>query len=130
MTALSVGSWFFEVMAFYLTLVGLGVSGGWDTLFKAAFILPISTLAAALLLTPGGLGVAEAGIASLSRRLLDMSKGEASAATLIVRIATLWFGVVLGLAMFAILTHRLSRQGKKLDAIREPALASEPDAVA
>ena len=59
-----------------------------------------------------------------------MSKGEATAATLIVRIATLWFGVALGLAMFAILTHRLSRQGKKLEAVREPALTSEPDAVA
>ena len=48
MTALSVGSWFFEVLAFYLTLVGLGVDGGCDTLLKAAFILPISTLAAAI----------------------------------------------------------------------------------
>jgi uncharacterized protein (TIRG00374 family) len=115
MTVLSVGSWFFEVLAFYLTLVGLGVSAGPDTLFKAAFILPIATLAAAVLLTPGGLGVAETGIASLSQELLDMGKGAATAGTLIVRIATLWFGVLLGLAMFAILTHRLGKQGKTLE---------------
>lgn len=115
MTLLSVGSWFFEVLAFYLTLVGLGVSGGPDTLFKAAFILPIATLAAAVLLTPGGLGVAETGITSLSQELLHMGRGAATAGTLIVRIATLWFGVVLGLAMFAILTHRLARQGKDLE---------------
>jgi uncharacterized protein (TIRG00374 family) len=115
MTLLSVGSWFCEVMAFYLTLVGLGVGHGPDTLFKAAFILPISTLAAAVLLTPGGLGVAETGITGLSVRLLDMSKGAATTGTVIVRMATLWFGVLLGLCMFAILTHRLGKLGKSLD---------------
>ncbi len=115
MTALSVGSWFFEVLAFYLTLIGLGVDASPDTLFKAAFILPISTLAAAVLLTPGGLGVAEIGITGLSRDLLHMSKGAATVGTLIVRIATLWFGVLLGLAMFAVLTRRLARQGVSLD---------------
>jgi len=127
MTALSVGSWFCEVVAFYLTLVGLGISGSADTLFKAAFILPIATLAAAVLLTPGGLGVAETGITSLSEKLLDMGRGAATAGTLIVRLATLWFGVALGLAMFAVLTHRLSRAGHALDATVEPAL-SGPDA--
>ena len=115
MTLLSVGLWFFEVLAFYLTLIGLGVSDGPDTLFKAAFILPIATLAAAVLLTPGGLGVAETGITSLSQELLHMGKGAATAGTLIVRIATLWFGVLLGLAMFAVLTHRLARQGTNLE---------------
>ncbi len=127
MTVLSVGSWFFEVLAFYLTLVGLGVSAGPDTLFKAAFILPIATLAAAVLLTPGGLGVAETGITSLSEQLLHVGKGTATAGTLIVRIATLWFGVLLGLAMFAVLTHRLGKQGKRLEDISDgpPPLASD-----
>jgi len=128
MTVLSVGSWFFEVLAFYLTLIGLGISAGPDTLFKAAFILPIATLAAAVLLTPGGLGVAETGITGLSKELLGMDKGAATAGTLIVRLATLWFGVLLGLAMFAVLTRRLARQGKTLEAPHEPALASGPDA--
>ena len=116
MTGLSVASWFCEVMAFYHTLVGVGVGGSFDTLFKAAFILPIATLAAALLVTPGGLGVAEAGITSLSRELLDMSKSAATVATLIVRIATLWFGVILGLVMFGVLTRRLARRGIDLRA--------------
>ncbi|MEX2247027.1 MAG: lysylphosphatidylglycerol synthase transmembrane domain-containing protein [Dehalococcoidia bacterium] len=114
MTGLSVGSWFFEVMAFYLTLVGLGVDGSLDTLLKAAFILPIATLAAAVLLTPGGLGVAETGITSLSQELLDMSRSAASVGTLIIRIATLWFGVAVGLVAFAVLTRRLARAGHAL----------------
>jgi uncharacterized protein (TIRG00374 family) len=116
MTVISVGSWFCEVMAFYLTVVGLGVSGGVDTLFKAAFILPIATLAAAVLLTPGGLGVAETGITSLSQELLHMAKGAATAGTLIVRVATLWFAVVLGLAMFGVLARKLAREGHSLEA--------------
>lgn len=128
MTLLSVGSWAFEVLAFYLTVVGLGESAGVDTLFKAAFILPISTLAAAVLLTPGGLGVAETGITGLEKELLDMNKGAATAGTLIIRLATLWFGVALGLAMFGVLTHRLGKQGKTFDATAETAIASGPDA--
>jgi uncharacterized protein (TIRG00374 family) len=124
MTALSVVSWFFEVLAYYLTLVGLGVSGSLDTLLKAAFILPISTLAAALSFMPGGLLVAEIGITALSRRLLDLSKNTATVATVIVRIATLWFGVVLGLIAFAVLTRRLGRQGISLEADVSAALAA------
>ncbi len=135
MTGLSVASWMFEVAAFYLTLVGVGVGGGFDTLFKAAFILPIATLAAALLVTPGGLGVAEIGITSLTKRLIIDPQGgfadpraTATLATIIIRIATLWFGVVLGLAMFAVLTRRLARRGVRLEGAQEPALASSDPA--
>jgi uncharacterized protein (TIRG00374 family) len=131
MTSLSVGSWFFEVIAFYLTLIGLGIDGSADTMFKAAFILPIATLVAAVSLFPGGLLVAEAGITGLTLELFDgVTRSRATVATLVVRIATLWFGVVLGLAMFAILTRRLARQGKSLEAAPEPALAAGTDPAA
>ncbi|HEY8172637.1 MAG TPA: lysylphosphatidylglycerol synthase transmembrane domain-containing protein, partial [Dehalococcoidia bacterium] len=116
MTGLSVVSWSFEVLAFYLTLVGLGVDGSLDTMLKAGFILPIATLAAAILLTPGGLGVAEIGITSLSQELLDMGKSTATLGTLIIRIATLWFGVALGLIAFAFVARRLSKKEQLRDA--------------
>ena len=128
MTALSVASWMFEVLAFHLTLVGLGVPNTADTMLKAAFILPISTLAAAIFFTPGGLFVAEAGITSLCRRLLDMSRSSAAVATLIIRIATLWFGVAVGLVAFAVLLRKMARQGKALTMEPEPALAGGSDA--
>jgi uncharacterized membrane protein YbhN (UPF0104 family) len=114
MTLLSVVSWSFEVLAFYLTLVGVGADAGFDTLSKAAFILPISTLAAAIFLTPGGLIVAEIGITKLSQDLVDLTKSAATVATLIIRVATLWFGVVVGLIAFAFVTQRLNRLGKHL----------------
>ena len=106
MTAVSVAAWGTQVVAFYLVLIGLDVDAGVDTFARASFILPISTLAAALLLLPGGLGVAETGITSLSESLLDLGRSTASAATLIVRVSTLWFAVVLGLIAFAIVLRR------------------------
>jgi uncharacterized protein (TIRG00374 family) len=128
MTSLSIGSWMFEVLAFHLTLIGLGVPNTADTMLKAAFILPISTLAAAIFFTPGGLFVAETGIASLCRRLLDMSRSSAAVATLIIRIATLWFGVAVGLLAFGVLLRKMAKQGKSLSMEPEPALTSGSDA--
>jgi uncharacterized protein (TIRG00374 family) len=110
MGLLSTVSWFFEVLGFYFTLVGLGVGHSGDLLLHAAFILPIATLASALLLTPGGLGVAEGGITGLSKALLHVSTSQAAVGTLIIRFATLWFGVIVGLVCFGILNRRLAEQ--------------------
>jgi uncharacterized membrane protein YbhN (UPF0104 family) len=108
MTALSVVSWGFEVLAFYVVLLGIGVGGGGDLLLKASFIMPAATLASALLLTPGGLGVAEGGITGLSQVLLDLPRGEAAVAAMIIRFGTLWFGVIVGLFALAIVSRRLA----------------------
>jgi uncharacterized protein (TIRG00374 family) len=108
MSALSTLSWFFEVLAFYFTFIGLGLDGGTDLLLKSAFILPIATLASAVLLTPGGLGVAEASLVTLSVALLDISSSAAAVATFIIRFGTLWFGVIIGLIAFAIISRRLA----------------------
>ena len=108
MTVLSFVSWGFEVLAFYFVLVGLGVEGGGDLLLKASFIMPAATLASALLLTPGGLGVAEGGITGLSQVLLDLPKGEAVVGALVIRFGTLWFGVIVGVVALAFVTRRLA----------------------
>jgi uncharacterized protein (TIRG00374 family) len=108
MGGLSTLSWFFEVLGYYYTLVGLGLAQSWSLLLHAAFILPIATLASAVLLTPGGLGVAEGSIQGLSQTLLDMTKSDAAVGTLIIRFGTLWFGVIVGLVAFAVLSRRLA----------------------
>ncbi len=114
MAAMSAFSWFFEVLAFYFTLIGLGLHGGGSLMLHAAFILPIATLASAILMTPGGLGTAEAAIIALSQTLLDMSKSAAAVGTLIIRFGTLWFGVIVGLVAFAALSRRLAL-GERLE---------------
>jgi uncharacterized protein (TIRG00374 family) len=125
MTLLSVLSWGFEVLGFYVTLLGLGVHGGGDLLLKASFIMPAATLASALLLTPGGLGVAEGGITGLSQVLLDLSKSSAAVGTLVIRFCTLWFGVIVGLVSLVLVTRELSRRGLSLEEPAEGILAEE-----
>ena len=121
MTALSVLSWGFEVLAFYVVLLGLGLDGSFDLLLKASFIMPAATLVSALLLTPGGLGVAEGGITGLSQVLLDLPKSEAAVGALIIRLGTLWFGVVVGLVALALVSRQL---GRRAAAIAPPRPAS------
>ncbi|MEX2227310.1 MAG: lysylphosphatidylglycerol synthase transmembrane domain-containing protein [Dehalococcoidia bacterium] len=129
MTGLSVVAWGTQVVAFYLVLAGLGVDAGGDTFMKASFILPISTLGAGILLLPGGLGVAETGIASLTESLLETSRGVASTATLLIRVSTLWFAVVLGLVAFFVVMRR-EPVGEPEDEIAESRLVTASDPIA
>lgn len=110
MTLLSFISWGFEVLAFYVVLIGMGQEGGGDLLLKASFIMPAATLASAVLLTPGGLGVAEGGITGLCQVLLDMSKSDAAVATLLIRFGTLWYGVIVGLVALGLVSRVLARK--------------------
>jgi uncharacterized protein (TIRG00374 family) len=111
MTLLSVVSWGFEVLGFYVVLLGLGVDGGTGLLLKASFIMPAATLASALLLTPGGLGVAESGITGLSQVLLGLSRADAAVGALVIRFGTLWFGVAVGLVALALVSRRIRVAG-------------------
>jgi uncharacterized protein (TIRG00374 family) len=120
MTLLSVVSWGFEVLGFFVVLMGLGVHADGDVLLKASFIMPAATLASAILLTPGGLGVAEGGITGLSEHLLHLPKSQAAVGTLIIRFGTLWFGVIVGLVALALVSRRLSARV----AVREQNLVS------
>lgn len=129
MTLLSVLSWGFEILAFYLVLIGVGAEGGFDTLLKASFIMPAATLAAAILLTPGGLGVAEGGITGLSQVLLDLSKSNAAVGALVIRLGTLWFGVIVGLIALALISPRL-RAASGASESDEPIVATTEEAPA
>ena len=84
----------------YLILIGLGVSPGWTTLSAAVFVLAFSTVIGAITALPGGLGAAEASIAGMLVFILDLSKDTAAAATILIRFATLWFAVGLGLVVW------------------------------
>jgi uncharacterized protein (TIRG00374 family) len=91
-------SWLGEGIAFYVILLGLGIAPGWGMLSIAVFTLSFSTVIGAASTLPGGLGAAEASIAGMLILLGGLHPGSAAAATLLIRFATLWFGVVLGLA--------------------------------
>jgi uncharacterized protein (TIRG00374 family) len=69
------------------------------------FAYAASTIAGALALMPGGLGVTEAGMTGLIQTLSFGAIGAASAttATMLTRLATLWWAVVVGAVALAIL---------------------------
>ncbi|MEW5871711.1 MAG: lysylphosphatidylglycerol synthase transmembrane domain-containing protein [Chloroflexota bacterium] len=94
-------SWLGEGVGFYLILLGLGIPASWQALSLAVFILAFSTIVGAVSTLPGGLGAAEASIAGMLILLLGLSPDVAAAATLLIRFATLWFGVCLGLLVWA-----------------------------
>lgn len=94
-------SWLWEGVGFYLVLIGLGVPSGWETLSIAIFVLAFSTVVGAVSTLPGGLGAAEASIAGMLIFILGLSADTAAAATLLIRFATVWFGVGLGLLVWA-----------------------------
>jgi len=93
-------AWTGEGFAMYLVLRGFGIPGGWETFSLAVFTLSFSTIVGAVSALPGGLGAAEASIAGMLRLLLNVSASIASAATLLIRFVTLWFGVGLGLIVW------------------------------
>ncbi len=94
-------SWLGEGIGFYLILTGLGVPGGWETAGDAVFILSFATVIGALSTLPGGLGAAEGTIAGMLALVMSVPASVAVAATLLIRFATLWFGVTLGLLVWA-----------------------------
>jgi glycosyltransferase 2 family protein len=104
---LSVASWYFECLAFWLVVRGF--PGAQLDHQAATFIYAAMTIAGALSFLPGGLGVTEAGMLALLTQLgAGIGRGTAAAATFITRLSTLWFAVVVGLlalVWFARRTH-------------------------
>jgi uncharacterized membrane protein YbhN (UPF0104 family) len=66
------------------------------------FILAFSTAIGGASALPGGLGAADATIAGMLTLLVGLPVSTAAAATLLIRFGTLWFGVGLGLAAWAL----------------------------
>ncbi len=100
--ALGTVSWLGEGVGFYYVLRGLGLPSEERLLPLAIFILSFSTVVGAVSALPGGLGAAEASIAGMLAVLVGLTADTAAAATLLIRFATLWFGVGLGLLVWSI----------------------------
>jgi len=96
-TGVSVIAWGAEGLAFWLCLraldfTQLGVA-------SAVAVYALSTVIGALLFLPGGIGVTEASLAGLL--IAAGASGDvATAATVLIRLVTLWFAVGLGWLVF------------------------------
>lgn len=100
--ALGTISWLGEGIGFYYILRGLGVAPTPELLPTAVFILAFSTAVGAASAMPGGLGAVDGTIAVMLPLILHVSPALAASATLLIRLATLWFGVALGLGAWTV----------------------------
>lgn len=105
-TALATVSWSLECAALWGIVRGFQEAkrdGAGIGALEAVFAYSAPTVAGALALLPGGLGVTEVGMTATLEALgtTAMSPPVATATTLLVRLATLWWAVVLGwIALF------------------------------
>jgi uncharacterized protein (TIRG00374 family) len=110
-------SWSGECIALFLILTGMGIPASWELLVLASFAMGTATLVGSVLLLPGGLGATEGSIEGLlvffgQHPWLPVgviSTTVGTAATLLIRFATLWFGVALGFIALAIAQMRFGR---------------------
>jgi glycosyltransferase 2 family protein len=106
-TLIAIPSWAFECVGFAL-IVG-AFPGAHIDLPLAMAIYAASTIAGALSFLPGGLGVTEGGMTILLVETAHLDQSVALDATLLTRLATLWFGVALGVVLLAIARARIAK---------------------
>jgi uncharacterized membrane protein YbhN (UPF0104 family) len=102
-TLLSTAAWACEGVALFVLLRGFQAT---TPLGVAVFFYSTATLAGALIPVPGGLGVAETMIQEQLVRLGGVPQGDATAAMILVRFATLWWAVLVGFMALALLRVR------------------------
>ncbi|HSD63408.1 MAG TPA: lysylphosphatidylglycerol synthase transmembrane domain-containing protein [Ignavibacteriaceae bacterium] len=114
MSLLSLISWFFECLGYYIILINFGLD---VSLLWATFCYGFATIVGAITMLPAGLGVTEG---SLTFLLIQKgaSKEIAVTSTFIVRIVTLWFAVLVGIISVSLYQRRFVRSdGKDLESI-------------
>lgn len=97
-TFLGLVSWGLEGIGFYVVLLGAGV--GDISLPLAVFIFTAAVLLGAASMLPGGLGGSEAIMVAMLV-YFDVTRPLAASTTILIRIITLWYGVLLGAITWA-----------------------------
>lgn len=96
-TIISLISWFFECLGFYIVINVFSHSSGMEiSLLSSTFIYAFSTLIGAIAMLPGGVGVTEASLTGLLV-YSKIPKDISVASTIMIRLATLWFAVLVGI---------------------------------
>jgi uncharacterized membrane protein YbhN (UPF0104 family) len=106
-TLIAVPAWACECVGFYL--ICRGFPGAHVDLGLAMVIYAGTTIAGALSFLPGGLGVTE-GMMTLALVRWRLDRATAVAATLLTRLATLWFAVLLGIGFLTLARRRIRRR--------------------
>ena len=96
-TFISAVAWFCECLGLYIILkVYSSITHIEVSIMSAVFIYGFSTIVGSIAMLPGGLGVTEASLTGLMV-LMNIPKDISVASTFIIRVATLWFAVLIGI---------------------------------
>ncbi len=90
---ISMVSWFFECLAFWIVLQSFGAN---VDILGAMFVFAFSSIFGSILVLPGGVGVAEGSFYALLT-VLGVTTAVALAAIILIRLLTLWYGVLVGI---------------------------------
>jgi glycosyltransferase 2 family protein len=97
---LGVLSWLGEGVCMYLILLGTGLEASFQLLAVSIWIVALSTLIGVLSGLPGGLGAIEVALATTLTLFTGLPPAVATVATVLFRLTTLWFKVVLGIIVW------------------------------
>ncbi|TFG33767.1 flippase-like domain-containing protein [Candidatus Thorarchaeota archaeon] len=110
-TAISIPGWFMECLELWLLLALLsGEPLSLSLLLIATFIHTAASIIGALTFSPGGVGMYEITSIALIGLLVTTSGTVQSAATILIRVMTLWFSVIIGFIALGIVTRRAGRR--------------------
>jgi uncharacterized membrane protein YbhN (UPF0104 family) len=115
-------AWLSEGVALWVLLRGLDAP---LSVLQAVPIYAAATLVGAVTALPGGLVGTEGSMVALLQQA-GVARSPASAATLLVRLATLWFAVSIGLLALAFLHRRRPPESSRQPGDAGPTAAGEP----
>jgi len=98
MSLLSAFAWFFECLGMYIVILGFKES---LNITLATFIFSFASLAGAVSMIPGGLGVAEATISGLLQ-FFGSAPATSVGIAIIIRLGTLWYGAIMGMSVYLV----------------------------
>lgn len=110
-TLIAIPAWGCECIGF--ALICNAFPGAHVELGLATVIYAGTTIAGALSFLPGGLGVTEGAMTlALVKGASKLAPTTAIAATLLTRLATLWFAVLIGVVLLAVARRRIARRSR------------------
>ncbi len=115
-TIVSIPGWFMECLELWLLLSLLSGAvlptftlPSLILLLQATFVHATASIIGAISFLPGGVGTYEITSVALITFLLGIAANLASAATILIRVVTLWFSVIVGFVALGVLTRRNRR---------------------
>lgn len=105
MICVSLVSWSFECFGYYIILANFHINAD---LLWATFVYTFSTIAGAITMLPGGLGITDGSLTLLLVQR-NVPKNLAVSSTFIIRVVTLWFAVFVGMISVSFYQKRFGK---------------------